>query len=408
MNATELFIQEHRFDDVKKLAFASCPPDVDMTFALSQIVGRQAGKNKLPLWYETDNIIYPKHLSIEQCSSEATAKYKASLIHGESFVDLTGGFGVDCAFIAQKFKSAVYVDHSSELCEIARNNFKVLGLNHIQVVHAKSADYLKTIQKVDCIYLDPARRDSTGGKIVAIEDCEPNIIEQKAQLLSKAETVMIKLSPMLDISLALQSLPETKVIHVVSFAGECKELLFMLKNGQAGDVKINCINILKNGAIQDYSFFKSEEQCTINYTSDIKDFIYEPNASVLKAGAYKSIAFRFGMEKLHPDSHLYTSETLIKNFPGRIFKLVSAFSFNKKEIRENLGAIKQANLSIRNFPGTVDELRKKLKLKDGGEIYLFATTLFDERKVLLKLYSLTTNTAKTEVPTVCNTLNHPY
>ena len=384
LNATELFIHEHRFDDVQKLAFTSCPSGVDLTFALSQIAGRQAIKNKIPSWHEIDNIIYPKHLSLEQCSSEATAKYKASLIHGESFVDLTGGFGVDCAFLARQFKSGVYVEHSDDLCEIARNNFKAFGLDHICIIHGESIDYLEYMKNVDCIYIDPARRDSSGGKIVAIQDCEPDIIELKELLLNKAKTVMIKLSPMLDISLALQSLPETKEIHVVSLAGECKELLFILKNGQAGDVKINCVNILKNGMIQVFSYIKSEEQSlVINYTSEPKEFIYEPNASVLKAGAYKSVAIRFDLEKLHPDSHLYTSDKLMENFPGRTFRLVSVFSFNKKEIKENLGAIKQANLSIRNFPGSVEALRKKLKLKEGGNIYLFATTLNDGKKVML-------------------------
>ena len=415
MNATESFIQKHRFDDVKKLAFAPCPPDVDLSFALSQIAGRQAVKNKIPSWYEIDNIIYPKHLSLEQCSSEATAKYKASLVKGDSLVDLTGGFGIDCAFLSQQFKSGVYVEQSDELCEIARNNFKTLGFNHIQIVHGNSIDYLKTVQKVDCIYIDPARRDSSGGKIVAIQDCEPDIIELKEQLPNKAGTVMIKLSPMLDISSALQSLSETSEIYVISVDGECKELLFILNSGflaslgmtlspfgggrgrrhwlgrllcnseRSEETHINCINILKNGTIQHFSFFKQEEQCTVNYTSEVKNFVYEPNASVLKAGAYKSVAFRFGLEKLHPDSHLYTSDKLIEDFPGRIFKLVSVSSFNKKEIRENLKSIEQANLSIRNFPCSVDELRKKLKLKDGGNTYLFATTLSDERKVLLTL-----------------------
>ena len=396
MNATESFVLQHRFDDVKKLAFAPYPPNVNLAFALSQISGRQAVANKIPSWHTNDNIIYPNHLPLEQCSSEAAAKYKASIVNGNSFVDLTGGFGVDCAFLAQQFKSGVYVEQSDKLCEIARNNFKALGLNHIQVIHGKAVDYLETSQKVDCIYIDPARRDSGGGKIVAIPHCEPNIIELKELLLNKADTVMIKLSPMLDISLALQSLPETTDIHIVSIDGECKELLFVLNkeryhctgpisfgnSEENKESRMNCINILKNGTIQIFSFFKQEEQCTINYTAEIKNFVYEPNASILKAGAYKSVAFRFGLEKLHPDSHLYTSNKLIEHFPGRVFKLISVFAFNKKAIKENLGSIKQANLSIRNFPGSVDELRKKLKLKDGGNIYLFATTLYNGKKVI--------------------------
>jgi 16S rRNA G966 N2-methylase RsmD len=419
------FIKTHRFDDVRKLAFASHPAGIDLPFALSQISGRQAIKNKIPSWYENDHIIYPKHLSLEQCSSEATAKYKASLVKGESLVDLTGGFGVDCAFMSQQFKTATYIERSEDLCKIAESNFNELGLNHTQVVCGQAVDHLEKISEVDCVFLDPARRDGVGDKVVAIQDCEPNIIELKEQLLNKAKTVMIKLSPMLDISLALQSLPETVAIHVVSVAGECKELVFVLRRFLAAlemtaafrileenrpvpmtpsptpskgrqrhserseeSPEIICINILKNSTVQEFSFLKSkEQQCNINYASKLRKFIYEPNASILKAGAYKSIAHKFNLEKLHPDSHLYTSDQLVENFPGRVFKFVSSFSFNKKEIKENLKNVEQANISIRNFPGSVDELRKKLKLKDGGDIYLFATTLYDGRKVILKVES---------------------
>ena len=380
METTELYIKKHRFDDVKKLALAPCPPDVDLAFALSQIAGRQAIKDKIPSWYETDYIVYPKHLSIEQCSSEATAKYKASLIQGESLVDLTGGFGVDCAFLASRFQSVFYVECQNELCEIAQKNFETLGLNHIQVVCADSTAYLDQIEKVDCIYIDPARRSMSGEKVVTIQDCEPNIISIKEKLMSKADHVMIKLSPMLDISLALQSLSETTEIHVVSVNGECKELLFVLKRCHSErseeSPQIHCVNILKNGSMQSFSFLKPEEQpCIINYTSEPKNYIYEPNSSIMKAGAYKSVASRYNLLKLHPDSHLYTSSEYIKSFPGRAFKVVSVFSLNKKEVKENLHGIEQANISIRNFPGTVDELRKKLRLKDGGDTYLFATTL---------------------------------
>ena len=384
MNATELFIQEHRFDDVKKLAFAPCPPDVDLAFALSQIAGRQSIKNKIPSWYEIDNIIYPKHLSIEQCSSEATAKYKASLIHGESLADLTGGFGVDCAFLAQHFQSVFYVEHQEYLCEIAKKNFETLGLNHIELIATGSTGYLNKMQKVDCIYIDPARRSSSGEKTVTIQDCEPNIIPIKEKLISKADNIMIKLSPMLDISLALQSLPETSEIHVVSVNGECKELLFILKGSQEKTPVISCVNIQKDGTMQQFCFSKEEEQnSTIEYASNLNDYIYEPNSSIMKAGAYKSIARKYKLRKFHPDSHLYTSSECVESFPGRVFKVISTFSLNKKEVKENLHGIKQANISIRNFPGSVDELRKKLKLKDGGDIYLFATTLFNGKRMMI-------------------------
>jgi len=384
LEETFKYIHEHRFDDVKKLAFASYPPNVDLPFALSQISGRQTVKNKIPSWYETNHIIYPKHLPLEQCSSEATAKYKASLVTGDSLVDLTGGFGVDCAFLSRQFKSVVYVERLKELCEIAGNNFKILGLNHIQVIHEESIRYLEKMNPVDCIYIDPARRNETGKKIVAIQDCEPNIIELKKQLQNKAETIMIKLSPMLDISSALQALPEVSDIQIVSIDGECKELLFILKKGIHKEPVITCVNIQKNENMQTFSFFKTEEQnIPVNYTSKPKDFIYEPNSSILKAGAYKSIAHKYNLQKLHPDSHLYTSSEYMEAFPGRIFKVISTFSLNKKEIKENLNGIKQANISIRNFPGSVDELRKKLKLKEGGDVYLFATTLFNGKHIII-------------------------
>jgi hypothetical protein len=357
---------------------------VDLIFALSQIAGRQAAKNKIPSWYETGHIIYPKHISLEQCSSEAAAKYKASLVKGDSLVDLTGGFGVDCAFLSRQFKSAVYVERSEELCKIALNNFKRLGLEHIRVIHKESAHYLEEMEKADCIYIDPSRRNVTGKKMAAIQDCEPNIIEFRKQLQSKAPAIMLKLSPMLDISSALQVLPEVHEIHVVGMNGECKELLFILKNEGRKEPVITCINILKNEIKQTFSFLKSEEQtAAVNYTSEPQSFIYEPNASVLKAGAYKSIACKYNLQKFHPGSHLYTSSKRIEDFPGRIFEFISAFSLNKKEIKEKLHHVAQANINIRNFPGTVDDLRKKLKLKEGGDIYLFATTLFNGKRVVI-------------------------
>lgn len=383
--ATRKYIYEHRSDNVKHLAFSAHPAEVDLSYALTQITGRQSIKNKIPSWYENDHIIYPQHLSLEQCSSESTAKYKASLVKGTSFIDLTGGFGVDCAFLSSRFQSAIYVERQQSLCEIASENFKSIGLKNIQVICNESIHFLQNTPPVNCIYIDPARRYESGSKIIAIQDCEPDVIALKDLLLEKAETVMVKLSPMLDVSIALQALPETTELHIISTTGECKELLFILKKGLTENPMITCVNLLKSGEIQLFSFYKQEEQnCTADFTPQPEKFIYEPNASVLKSGAYKLTACRFNLKKLHPDSHLYTSSELIQHFPGRTFELISIFSFNKKDIKENLKEIKQANISIRNFPGSVDELRKKLKLKEGGDIYLFATTLSDGKKVLLK------------------------
>ncbi len=391
MNRTQRFILEHRFEDVRKLAFSSKAKDVDLSYALSQIAGRQNIKSKIPSWYELNDIIYPKHLSLEQCSSEATAKYKGELFKGHSLVDLTGGFGVDCAFLSLRFESVVYVEKQQELYEIASKNFQTLGLNHIQSIHSEAIDYLLQMSKADYIYIDPARRTDAGRKVVTLQDCEPNVLEIKDKLLTKANCVIIKMSPMLDISSALQDLPETRAIHIISVNGECKELIYILnttENSREKEPEIHCVNIQKSKT-QIFTFRKSQEETAISYAQQPEQYIYEPNASCMKAGAYKSISLKYGLKKLHRDSHLYTENKLIEDFPGRIFELISAFSFNKNEMKFHMKDLKQANLSIRNFPCRIDELRKKLNLKDGGDIYLFATILSDKRKVLLKCKQIT-------------------
>lgn len=383
---TKQFIKEHTDDDIRSLALqAQKYPDVDMPTAITQIAGRQAAIEKIPSWSQTDGLLYPRHLSMEQCSSEATANYKASLLKGETFVDLTGGFGIDCAFISKGFRSAVYVERQTELCEIAQNNFPTLGLNHIRVINSDGADYLKQLEKTDCIFLDPARRNEHGGKTIAIADCEPNVAELSSLLLSKARQVMVKLSPMLDLSLALNDLPYIKEVHVVSVSNDCKELLLILDNEIQADITIHCINIGRNGSQQQFSFNRKQEQeIGFNYTEYPESYLYEPNASILKAGAYKSIAKEYGLSKFHPNSHLYTSNAHIPDFPGRVFRISSIFTLNKRELKEQLQGIEKANITVRNFPVPVADLRKRLKLQDGGSIYLFATTLANEKKVLIK------------------------
>ncbi|MBP1594598.1 MAG: hypothetical protein H6Q12_1617 [Bacteroidetes bacterium] len=386
--ATTEFIKEHIADDPSKLALqAKKYPDVDMPTAVTQIVGRKIAMEKVPSWGNTDGILYPKHLSMEQCSSEITARYKSSLVKGNMLVDITGGLGIDCAFLSMNFQRAVYVERQTELCEIASSNFPLLGLSHIDVVNGDGVEYLSRTEKVDWIFIDPARRNEHGGKVIAIADCEPNVAEISDLLLSKAENVMIKLSPMLDLSLALHHLSFVKEVHVVSVANECKELLVILANDAANSkVSIHCVNLLKNGEAQIFSFDKEEELQGCGYAQKVGRYLYEPNASILKAGAYKSISNRYNLKKLHQNSHLYTSDELIIDFPGRKFECDAVFSLNKKELKTNLGEIKQANITIRNFPSSVSELRKRLKLLDGGDTYLFATTLVDEQKVLVKCH----------------------
>ena len=379
------FIRQHANDDVNKLALqASKFPDIDLPYAIQQIAGRKAIADKVPTWYAVDDLLFPRHISLEQCSSEVTAQYKASLTKNESLVDLTGGFGIDCAFMAVSFKQVTYVERNADLCEIAKHNFPLLKLPHITVVNDEALHFLEKIEKIDCIFIDPARRNVHGGKTVAISDCEPNVEFLAPQLLAKANQVMIKLSPMLDLSLALQALPQTTAVHIVSVNNECKELILILENSLVENIPITCINFTKQD-IQTYIFSKQEEQtCTSEYTSELDDYLYEPNASVMKGGAYKSIASHFRMNKLHPNSHLYTSPERYNDFPGRIFKIESLFSMNKNELRQALDGIKQANITVRNFPSSVAELRKRLKLNEGGSTYLFATTLANERKVLVK------------------------
>ena len=380
------FIQEHRFDSPQQLALqlSGKKTDAGFAFILDQISGRQAMKEKIPSWYELDDLVYPPSLSLEQASSEATAQYKASLVHGRSLVDLTGGFGVDCAFLSGSFDSVVYVEEQAALCEIASLNFSTLGKNNIRILCRDAVSYLQQAHPVDCIYLDPARRSKTGQKTVSIADCVPDAGSIRSLLLEKSGTLMIKLSPMLDISSALQTFPETKSVHVISVKNECKELVFLIEKGYQGEAEIHCVNLHSSMGNPFFSFFKSEEKSLhIAYTAEVAHFLYEPNTSLLKAGAYKSVAIQYGLRKLHPDSHLYTSEQYIPDFPGRIFQVVFVSSFNTAELKNHCKGINSANISVRNFPGTSEQLKKRLQLKDGGSLYLFATTLDNGKRVII-------------------------
>ncbi len=412
------FIRQHAEDDVRALALqAGKYPDVDIRTAIVQISGRQAAKDKVPSWAATEGLLYPPHLSLEQCSSELTARYKALQIAepGESLVDLTGGFGIDCAFLASRFRQAVYVERQEALCEIAAHNFPLLDLNHITVCNEDAIAYLQQMEPVDTLFIDPARRNEHGGKTVSIADCEPDVAQWEELLVGKARRVIIKLSPMLDLTLALNELRHVCEVHIVSVNNECKELLLFLKREPAAEIPIHCINLTSKSyaelasksahsskdillsesdyasesvspkGIQNVVFTREQEQSApCPYTSETGVYLYEPNASLLKAGAFRTIAYIYKVKKLHPNSHLYTSDEYIENFPGRVFRIRAVGSFNKKETKELLGDIRKANLTVRNFPASVAELRKRLKLAEGGDTYLFATTLSDDRKVLIR------------------------
>ncbi len=382
---TLLFIEQNSRADVRTLALqAKKYPQVDMAMAVVQIAGRQIAKVKLPSWHRTEGLLYPKHLSMEQCSSEVTALYKASLVEGDSFADLTGGFGIDSSFLSQKFKKADYVERQAELCELASHNFPLLGLD-IDVHHADGVEYLKRMDPVDCLFLDPARRDGHGGKTVAISDCEPDVSALEDLLVEKAKTVMVKLSPMLDLSLALKTLKYVREVHIVSVNNECKELLLILqKQSISPDISIHCEHIV-NDLHQHFVFTQEQERTSdCPLASVVEAYLYEPNASILKAGAYRSLTQAYPCCKLHVSSHLYTSTQFIEDFPGRRFQVEAVSGFGKKELKTFLQGMEKANLTIRNFPSSVAELRKRLKLKEGGEDYLFATTLADESKVLIR------------------------
>lgn len=379
------FIRAHSRDDVRLLALqAPRYPDVDMPAAIVQIAGRQAAANKIPSWQSIEELWYPRHLSMEQCSSEITAQYKSTLADGETLADLTGGFGIDCAFMASRFRKVSYVERQEELCEIAKHNFPLLGLKHITVYNEDGVAHLQKMEPVDCIFIDPARRNEHGGKTIAISDCEPDVEELEELLLSKGKQIIIKLSPMLDLTLALKNMKHVREVHVISVNNECKELLLIIGNEPSQLIPIHCINLTPKEK-QTFTFTREGEltsECL--YTKELGKYLYEPNASILKAGAFRSIASRYEVKKLHPNSHLYTSDLWIENFPGRSFLITGQCSFNKKEIKETIGELKKANITVRNFPATVAEIRKRTKLSDGGEVYLFATTLSNEQKVFIR------------------------
>lgn len=389
------FIQSHRNDDIRQLALKiKRNSNIDSEEAIIQIAGWQIAKKKIPSWASNNDILYPKHLSMEQCSSEVTAIYKSKLLKGNTFVDLTAGLGVDCYFISRNFNHADYVERNPDLCSTAKHNFNILGADNIYIHNNDGIEYLKNMRPVDCIFLDPARRNEHGGKTVAITDCEPDITQIEELLVEKGKTVMVKLSPMLDIHSALTELKYIDSLHIISVNNECKELILVLtKDSFSGinlydNIKINCEQIVNSQPSQHLEFTFSEEKIAdTKYSEKVGNYLYEPGAAILKAGAFKLLSSRYEVEKLHINSHLYTSNEL-KDFPGRRFKVVETSTFNKKELKTFIEGLENANITIRNFPSTVAELRKKLKLKEGGDFYIFATTLNNGEKVLIKCKSI--------------------
>lgn len=438
--ATIDFIRQHQEEDVRQLAFlGSKYPDVDMPFALDQIRGRQMARTKLPRWANIDGIIYPPHISMEQCSSEVTAMYKAELAArlvknnqrntriGHSlgkinFLDMTGGFGVDFSYIAAQLGvQSMYVERQAHLCEAAKENFDRLGLKNITVLHGDGVEILHRLEKpLQLIFIDPARRDDAGNKVVSLQDCTPDVTLLQDEMLEKSDFVIIKLSPMLDWHRAVSELKQVREVHIVSIGNECKELLLVLSSSlgdkaksstevdeahvsetddETSHLKVYCIddNQVMSYDESDKSVVSiasgiecgivelekcSSEENELSQDSSKPLYLYEPNASLMKAGCFGAISSRYGVKMLEKNSHLFISDKPVHDFPGRAFRIKAVSSFNKKELKRQLSGVTKANIATRNFPLSVAELRKRFKLKDGGDTYIFATTLSDESHVL--------------------------
>ena len=383
---TKRFIAEHEKDDIfaLKLNYRN-NSEIDIELAIRQIIGKQKVKSKVPLFYNNEDILYPLQLSLEQSSSESTAKYKSGLCEGNTLIDLTGGFGVDCCFMSERFRQVTYIECQAELCELALHNFKALERKNINVIHTETEKFISEMEQVDWIFIDPARRSSSGKKVVLLSDCEPDVSLLSALLLEKATRVMIKLSPMMDITAALRELPTTSEIHIISVENECKEVLLILDQTVCDNKKIKTINLTKNKISQTFEYDLNEESVAeVTFTSAMEKYLYEPNAAVMKSGAFKLIGNRFNLLKLHTNTHLYTSTELSLQFPGRIFEVVKTWGTSKKEMKELSQRLPKANITTRNYPNSVEELRKKLKIKDGGDTYLFACTMANEQKVMVE------------------------
>lgn len=380
--ATRDFIEKHLNDDVRQLALQKFPDDVDKMLVLNQIEARQLLSKKVPSWASNPDLLFPKHLSIEQCSSELTAKYKASLVeNGDVFVDLTGGLGIDSYFLSEKFKTSYYVENQKELCNLAEHNFAVLG-RKITVVNSDAETFLNQNLKFDLVFIDPARRDIYNRKMVSLHDCSPDVLDILDNLFRHTKCTLIKLSPMLDISMVIKELPNIAEIHIVAVKNECKEVLVLLRPDYNGEIMIHCVDLSPVGKRHAFSL-RDEQSAIPTFAATIKKYLYEPNAAIMKAGAFKLVSQRFGIDKLHINSHLYTSDNLVSDFPGRVFEVVGFAPFSKKIKKELLKDVTEASVAIRNFPLSANELRKSLNLKESDENFVFGTTMMGEKKVVI-------------------------
>lgn len=393
---TAEFIREYRERDIRQLALqANRFPDVDMLYALDQIQGWQIARRKLPKWAACDGVIFPPHLSMEQCSSEPTAQYKLNLAmewaervgHASRMTDLTGGFGVDFSFTSCAFAAATYVERNEQLCHIVEHNLPLLGLNNATVVCADAVEYLSTVEPQTMLFLDPARRDEHGAKTVMLADCTPDVVQLLPKLLEKSRFTMLKLSPMLDWHKAVDDLQGTvREVHIVSVGGECKELLLVLSTVVESELKVYCADLSTasdTSSLFVYTPGSSAPVANSKLKTQNSKFVHEPNASIMKAGSFDELAAAYGVSPVSRNSHLFLSDEPVDGFPGRSFVVECVTTMNKGELRKALAGIAKANIATRNFPLTVAELRKRLKLKDGGDVYIFATTTAEGEHLLL-------------------------
>ena len=417
---TSEFIIQFRESDPRRLALqASRYPDVDMPFALNQIQGWQTAQRKLPSWAACDGVVYPPHLNMEQCSSEPTARYKQQVARrwveavqpdaDTCMTDLTGGFGVDFSFTSRCFGSATYVERNASLCDVVSANLPRLGIQNATAKCAEAEDVLEQLKPQTMIFLDPARRDEHGAKTVLIADCTPDVCQLLPRLMAKSQFVMLKLSPMLDWHKAIVDLDgKVREVHIVSVDGECKELLLVLADNGTNDVKVFCVDIQSRPDSEGqyprsefvYSIATNAQEEMVENNSKLENstsaqptnskfktqnskFLHEPNASIMKAGCFDEIARAYGVCAISRNSHLFLSDELKEDFPGRTFAIDAVTTMNKRQLRQTLSGMKQANIAVRNFPLSVAELRKRLKLNDGGDTYIFATTTSDGDHILM-------------------------
>lgn len=348
-----------------------------------QVLSRKKIQKKLPTLFNCKEIIYPVSLSLEQSSSETTAKYKANLIKGKTFIDLTAGMGIDSLFFAKQFEKGILIERNAALAEIDLHNYFVLNQNNVEIaVGIDSIDFINQFtEKVDLIYVDPARRNEQGNKVVSLTEYEPNVVSMLDNLFAISSNILIKTSPLLDISKAIAELKFVKQVHIISIDNECKELVFHLEKDYVDKIKITTINFDKKEN-QVFEFLLNHEKESISEFSEPMNYLYEPNASIMKAGAFKIIGQQLGLKKLHQHTHLFTSEILKEDFPGRTFKIDAISKFDKKEIAKIIPEMK-ANIAVRNFPISTNEVKKKLGIKDGGDVYLFVTTNWKNEKVII-------------------------